>query len=145
MRPRRQRSGNFPNHPMTTHEQCWKVARETEEYGSGIHYTYDCSCQCYFFHPLLGALQTDWGVCTNPKSPRAGLLTFEHMGCAFYASPYHAGRNPTYHLASGPPGRQEASDEDGKPSGVGHDPIPSGAQPRGSSSGAPRPPGTGDA
>jgi len=23
----------------------------------------------------------DWGVCANPKSPRAGLLTFEHQGC----------------------------------------------------------------
>jgi len=23
----------------------------------------------------------DWGVCVNPASPRAGLLTFEHQGC----------------------------------------------------------------
>jgi hypothetical protein len=112
MRPRRQPSGNFPDYPMTTHEQCWKVARETEEYCSGIHYTYDCSCQCYFFHPLLGDLQTDWGVCTNPKSPRAGLLTFEHMGCAFYASPYHAGRNPTYHFPRDPgPGKKRPKKE----------------------------------
>jgi hypothetical protein len=96
MRPRRQPSGNFPDYPMTTHDQCWQVARETEEYWSGIHYTYDCSSGCYFFHRLLGDLQADWGVCTNPQSPRAGLLTFEHMGCAFYASPYFSGRNPTY-------------------------------------------------
>jgi hypothetical protein len=87
---------------MTTHEQCWKVARATEEYDSGIHYMNDCSCGCYFFHPLLGDLQTDWGVCTNPQSPRAGLLTFEHMGCAFYASPYFSGRNPTYQWPSDP-------------------------------------------
>ena len=23
----------------------------------------------------------DWGVCANVKSPRKGLLTFEHQGC----------------------------------------------------------------
>jgi hypothetical protein len=61
---------------------------------------------------LLGDLQTDWGVCTNPKSPRAGLLTFEHMGCAFYASPYHAGRNPTYHFPRDPlPGKKRPKKE----------------------------------
>lgn len=26
-------------------------------------------------------LGADWGVYSNPKSPRAGLLTFEHQGC----------------------------------------------------------------
>lgn len=102
MRPRRQPSGNFPNHPMTTSEQCWKVARATEEYDSGIHYMNDCSCGCYFFHPLLGDLHRDWGVCTNPQSPRAGLLTFEHIGCAFYTSPYFSGRNPTYQWPADP-------------------------------------------
>jgi hypothetical protein len=51
---------------------------------------------------LLGDLHKDWGVCTNPQSPRAGLLTFEHMGCAFYASPYFSGRNPTYQWPSDP-------------------------------------------
>jgi hypothetical protein len=29
-------------------------------------------------------LAFDWGVCTNPRSPRAGLLTWEHMGCPEY-------------------------------------------------------------
>lgn len=28
-----------------------------------------------------GPLGADWGVCSNPKSPRAGMLTFEHQGC----------------------------------------------------------------
>ena len=28
----------------------------------------------------------DWGVCANPKSPRAGLLTFEHQGCPEFAA-----------------------------------------------------------
>jgi len=26
----------------------------------------------------------DWGVCSNLQSPRAGLLTFEHMGCRLF-------------------------------------------------------------
>ena len=44
----------------------------------------DCSCGCKFFHELDGEKGSDWGVCTNPKSPRAGLLTWEHQageGC----------------------------------------------------------------
>ena len=41
----------------------------------------DCSCGCRWFVPLEGMLRYDWGVCYNPASPRAGLLTFEHQGC----------------------------------------------------------------
>lgn len=41
----------------------------------------DCSCGCRFYEPLEGILASDWGVCTNPKSHRCGLLTFEHQGC----------------------------------------------------------------
>lgn len=41
----------------------------------------DCSCGCRWFIPLEGDLRFDWGVCCNPKSPRCGLLTFEHQGC----------------------------------------------------------------
>jgi hypothetical protein len=41
----------------------------------------DCSCGCVHFLPLNGEVGMDWGVCANPKSPRAGLLTFEHQGC----------------------------------------------------------------
>lgn len=39
----------------------------------------DCSCGCYYFIELEG--NGDWGVCCNPESPRAGLLTWEHQGC----------------------------------------------------------------
>lgn len=39
----------------------------------------DCSCGCLHFRSLED--HSDWGVCSNPKSPRAGLLTFEHQGC----------------------------------------------------------------
>lgn len=41
----------------------------------------DCSCGCRWFVPLEGDLRYDWGVCANPRSPRVGLLTFEHQGC----------------------------------------------------------------
>lgn len=39
----------------------------------------DCSNGCKFFVPLNGDLGNDWGVCSNPKSARAGLLTWEHQ------------------------------------------------------------------
>jgi hypothetical protein len=42
----------------------------------------DCSCGCRYFAPLAPTgLSQDWGCCVNKKSPRAGLLTFEHQGC----------------------------------------------------------------
>jgi hypothetical protein len=28
-----------------------------------------------------GGRTNDWGVCGNPRSHRAALLTFEHQGC----------------------------------------------------------------
>lgn len=39
----------------------------------------DCSCGCLHFRSFKA--HSDWGVCSNPKSPRAGMLTFEHQGC----------------------------------------------------------------
>jgi hypothetical protein len=47
----------------------------------------DCSCGCKWFLPLDGELGFDYGVCANKKSPRLGLLTFEHQtgkGCFEY-------------------------------------------------------------
>lgn len=47
----------------------------------------DCSTGCRYFAPLHdgqdedGWADPDWGVCTNPKSHRCGLLTYEHQGC----------------------------------------------------------------
>jgi hypothetical protein len=42
----------------------------------------DCSCGCRYFVTLAPPkLSLDWGCCLNKKSPRAGLLTFEHQGC----------------------------------------------------------------
>ena len=43
----------------------------------------DCSWGCKWFHPLHdhknASADSDWGVCTNLNSPRAGLLTWEHQ------------------------------------------------------------------
>lgn len=39
----------------------------------------DCSCGCKFALPVDGKLGADWIVCTNSKSHRCGLLTFEHQ------------------------------------------------------------------
>ena len=42
----------------------------------------DCGSGCRHFVPLAPAsLKYDWGCGLNSRSPRAGLLTSEHMGC----------------------------------------------------------------
>jgi len=50
----------------------------------------DCSCGCIFYYELADKdrepLGADFGVCTNPKSHRCGLLTFEHQGCSHFKS-----------------------------------------------------------
>ena len=77
-----------------SHERLWSLAKKLpsdfEPYGERSRekdYGPDCSCGCEHYHPLDGLRGADWGVCTNPKSPRAGLLTFEHMGCKeFYSA-----------------------------------------------------------
>jgi hypothetical protein len=47
----------------------------------------DCSCGCKWYLTLEGRLGMDWGVCANPASHRAGLLTFEHQGCQKFELP----------------------------------------------------------
>src|SRR5919106_743833 len=85
---------------MATHQQLWNVCRDKEEYELRIAYWSDCSAGCYHFHPLIGKARDDWGVWTNPHSPRAGVLTFEHMGCECYESEWQPmGINPRYHRA----------------------------------------------
>lgn len=55
----------------------------------------DCSAGCAYYYVLEGPLGMDWGVCTNPKSHRVGLLTFEHQGCMHFALKQdHAKQNP---------------------------------------------------
>lgn len=57
-----------------------------EPWGERERLSEDCSCGCRWFHLLAGTRGQDWGVCANPKSPRAGLLTFEHQGCPEFES-----------------------------------------------------------
>jgi hypothetical protein len=71
------------------HEKLWSLCRKLPSdfapYGERDRGTAescaDCSCGCRHFLPLEGELGKDWGICANSKSPRAGLLTFEHQGC----------------------------------------------------------------
>jgi hypothetical protein len=74
-----------------TRDTVWQVVRilptDYTDYGGEVmrwqdpNLDYpDCSSGCEHWWPLDG----DWGVCRNPASPRAGLLTFEHQageGC----------------------------------------------------------------
>ena len=44
----------------------------------------DCSGGCRHFIPLVEPYSMDWGVCSNVKAPRCGLLTWGHQagfGC----------------------------------------------------------------
>ena len=70
------------------HDKLWSVCRDKEAYQAGTdtdhHDKPDCSSGCKHFIPLEGRVGMDWGVCSEPRSPRAGLLTFEHMGCPFF-------------------------------------------------------------
>jgi hypothetical protein len=76
--------------PQRNHEHLFDVAKrmptDFEPHGqrpsisSGLTQP-DCSCNCRFFRRLAGGAGLDWGVCVNPRSPRAGLLTFERFGC----------------------------------------------------------------
>lgn len=63
------------------HSICRHLPSDFEPYGRHERDSADCSCGCKHFLKLPGKLGYDWGICANPKSPRAGLLTFEHQGC----------------------------------------------------------------
>lgn len=55
-----------------------------EPYGKEEATGSDCSCGCRHFVRLGSDAGNKWGVCANPEPPRAGLLTFEHQGCAVF-------------------------------------------------------------
>jgi hypothetical protein len=66
------------------HTVCRHVPTDFEPYGRRVRNGFDCSCGCKHFLQLPDPLGYDWGVCINPRSPRSGLLTFEHQGCEFF-------------------------------------------------------------
>lgn len=66
------------------HTLCVNLPTDFEPYGRRSRETDwgpDCSCSCLHFRKLEEPLGTDWGVCSNPKSPRAGRegLDWESM------------------------------------------------------------------
>ena len=66
---------------------CRKLPSDFEPYGKrprdqGLQD--DCACGCRFFLRCPREEGSDWGICVNGASPRAGLLTFEHQGCLAY-------------------------------------------------------------
>jgi hypothetical protein len=63
------------------HSICRRLPSDFQPYGERERHGPDCSVGCKYFLKLPGKLGLDWGVCANPASPRAGLLTFEHQGC----------------------------------------------------------------
>ena len=63
------------------HSICRRLPSDFQPYGERERDGPDCSSGCKHFLKLPGKLGLDWGVCVNPASPRAGLLTFEHQGC----------------------------------------------------------------
>ncbi len=72
------------------HLVCIQRPTDFAPYGIRLRNSADCSCGCRHYVLLEGKEGADWGVCANPRSPRAGLLTFEHQGCEFFES--EAGR-----------------------------------------------------
>ena len=66
------------------HQELWQIVRrldtDYEPFGKAEREGPDCSSGCRHFIKLAGDVGNDWGVCSNPESPRAGLLTFEHQG-----------------------------------------------------------------
>jgi hypothetical protein len=84
---------------MNNKDPLWQVVKilstDYTDYGGNIerwsdpNLSYpDCSSGCRYYRRLISEYDdiedADWGVCCNPKSPRAGLLTWEHQageGC----------------------------------------------------------------
>lgn len=73
-----------PNSPIThahLSEIVVDLPEDYEPYGKQERAYSDCASGCRWYATLARPFDCDWGVCTNPKSHRCGLLTFEHMGC----------------------------------------------------------------
>ncbi len=46
---------------------------------------YEDQCMfCVYYLLLPGKFKSDWGVCSNAKSPMDGKVAFEHDGCDFF-------------------------------------------------------------
>jgi hypothetical protein len=47
-------------------------------------WAYEQCFSCIYFVPLTGRFKSDYGACTNPKSPFDGRVMFEHDGCDYF-------------------------------------------------------------
>jgi hypothetical protein len=74
-----------PDDHWHLHAVCIQLPTDFEPYGYRLRTGPDCSCGCVWFLKLQ-ARPYDWGVCSNPESPRCGLLTFEHQGCPHFSA-----------------------------------------------------------
>jgi len=83
-----------PDDHWHLHAVCIQLPTDFEPHGYRVRTGPDCSCGCVWFLKLQ-ARPSDWGVCSNPQSPRCGLLTFEHQGCPFFSSEGPGAPQPT--------------------------------------------------
>lgn len=84
------------NHHRWLWRACKKLAGDYDPWGDNERWADskraypDCSGGCKFYYLLEDRdgqhISLDWGVCTNPRSHRYGLLTFEHQGCEMFRS-----------------------------------------------------------
>jgi hypothetical protein len=78
---KRQNADEARFHPgYQSSEHLWqilvKLPTDYEPYGQLERENFrDCSCGCRWYREMAGRAGLDWGVCTNPTSPRVGLLT----------------------------------------------------------------------
>lgn len=98
-----------PRHE-TLHEIVKRLPSDFEPWGQRSRESAwgpDCSCGCRWFIPLEEDLRFDWGICSNARSPRCGLLTFEHQGCPeFDVDEVEDGAAPPEDLGAGPGGSE---------------------------------------
>ena len=66
----------------------WLERREQER-GGELRWQYEQCGRCQYYFPIQGALQEDWGACTNPDSPFDGRVMSEHDGCEAYSEAYN--------------------------------------------------------
>lgn len=55
--------------------------RKSEQEEFNEKWEFEQCFRCTYFLPLSGILGSDWGGCSNEKSPFDGRLMFEHDGC----------------------------------------------------------------
>ena len=77
------------SHGEACHQR-WKPHRiRTQEMVEDLekipdHWTTNQCGKCRYYIPVMGALSSDYGVCSNPGSPCDRQAMFEHDGCDYF-------------------------------------------------------------